>query len=239
MQSTLSKQAYDQLRARLCRGELPPGTRLVNRTLAKDLGVSFTPVREAINRLASEGLVEYVRGAGAYVRQVGPRELAELYEVRETLEPQAAASAARQISDHELEELQAICDDWHRIVEAIRDNGQPHATPEQMAVWTGGEVAFHAMLVVASRNRWLIRIVDQMQVVAQTFHPQRNMSEFLTLHNASITWRSHMELVRALRRRDADAARDWMTEHIRTGRRCVLEHLRRSNWNQPTDKSPS
>ena len=193
-----------------------------------DLGVSFTPVREAINRLASEGLVEYVRGAGAFVREIDANELAELYEVRETLESKAAANAARQINEHELEELEAICHDWRHLVDEIRNRKQLHATAEQMAAWTAGEEAFHSLLVVASRNRWLIRMVDQMQLVARTFHSQRTMCEFLTLENAATTLASHEELIQLLRDRNAQSACDWMVEHIQIARRCVLDHLRRT-----------
>ena len=89
----------------LTRGDLAPGTRLVNRSLAKELGISFTPLREAINQLASEGLVEYVPGGGAFVRRLDRHQLAQLYDLREALEPFAAAEAAKHITEHELEEL--------------------------------------------------------------------------------------------------------------------------------------
>ena len=69
MEQTLAEKSYDYIREKLSRGELPPGKRLVNRTLADEIGVSVIPVREAIHRLATEGLVEHVPGSGAFVRK--------------------------------------------------------------------------------------------------------------------------------------------------------------------------
>ena len=92
--STLSEKAYDHIRQQVFSGELGPGDRLVNRALAKQLGTSFIPVREAISRLASEGLVKQVAGAGAFVRSFDRQEISEIYDVRELFEPFAAAQAA-------------------------------------------------------------------------------------------------------------------------------------------------
>jgi DNA-binding GntR family transcriptional regulator len=225
MQSTLSQQAYDHLRRQLSRGELPPGSRLVNRTLADQIGMSFTPVREAINRLASEGLVEYVRGAGAYVRRVDRQELAELYDVRIQFEPFAAEEAASHITKHEVEELEAICDSWLTICRAVRGNTSGHGTPEQMNLWIDLDEQYHKLIVRASRNRWLQKLIDGMQLMAFSFSSHRTVPEYLTLSRAAITWRRHAELVRALRKHDREQARYWMELQIRRGRESVLKHF--------------
>ncbi len=74
MEATLTDRAYLGLRRALASGELRAGQRIVNRTVAKESNVSQTPLREAINRLASEGIVEYVPGAGTYVSTISPAE---------------------------------------------------------------------------------------------------------------------------------------------------------------------
>jgi DNA-binding FadR family transcriptional regulator len=73
--ASLSEKAYQHIRQQVFAGALAPGDRLVNRTLAKQLGTSFIPVREAISRLASEGLVQQVAGAGAFVRTFDRQEI--------------------------------------------------------------------------------------------------------------------------------------------------------------------
>ena len=101
-------RAYAHVRELVLSGNLAPGTRLVTRTLAAKMGTSLNPVREALGRLASEGIVEHVPGAGAFVRQLGRHEIEEIYGMREALEPYAAEQAARLATVEELDELEAI-----------------------------------------------------------------------------------------------------------------------------------
>ena len=86
MHSTLTEKSYRHIRDLLVDGELQPGDRLVTRVLAEKIGVSLAPVREAIFRLSSEGLVEHVPGAGAFVRTPQAQDLEELYVLREAVE---------------------------------------------------------------------------------------------------------------------------------------------------------
>ena len=86
MQATLCEKAYQHVRVLLTRGELPPGQKLVTRNLANDIGVSLAPVREALSRLATEGLVEHVPGAGVFVRKLDRQDLEELYILRDAIE---------------------------------------------------------------------------------------------------------------------------------------------------------
>jgi len=228
---TLTQHVYDQLRRRLVQGELGARTQLVNRTLARQLGTSTIPVREAISRLASEGLVEYVPGAGAFVRQSDRRELAQLYDLREALEPLAAAEAARNISTYELAELQAHCAAWDRLCRAIPARG--HATRKQMSEWLDLEERFHMLLAAAARNPWLERSLTGVRLVATVFAAQRSEPALLTATLAKQTCQEHRDLVRALSDRDAERARTWMREHIRHGRDVVLAHFDESPARQP------
>jgi len=226
METTLTDQAYQGLRRKLANGELRAGQRIVNRTVAKDLNVSQTPLREAINRLASEGIVEYVAGAGAYVCTVNPHDLLQLYDLREHLEPFAAAQAARQVSEAELLELFGLCDDWLRIARQIRDDGRKAATSDEMARWNDNEERFHARLLDAARNRWLMMIAKNLRLLSFAFAVQRQTPQLLGLHEAAITWRDHLRIVRALARRDADTAERLVRQHISRGREYVVRSLR-------------
>jgi DNA-binding GntR family transcriptional regulator len=227
MKKTLAKRAYETLRSKITCGELPPGTHLVNRSLAKELGVSFTPVREAINRLASEGLVEYVRGGGAYVRELDRMELEQLYDIRELLEPFAAAEAAIHITEHELAELDEICDDWHLLTKDLRKNPDKVASREQSDRFGELEERFHLNLIHATRNRWLSKIAEDLFLASQAFTPLRTQAVLMTLWAASQTWGGHVRLVRALRARDREKARSLMLSHIQEGRRYVLGFLKK------------
>ncbi|MBP7933331.1 MAG: GntR family transcriptional regulator [Phycisphaerae bacterium] len=225
MEPTLADRAYHGLRQKLVRGELQAGQRLVNRVIAKELRVSQTPLREAINRLVSEGVFEFVPGAGAYVHQIDFQELLQLYDLREHLEPFAARRAARHITDAELLEMEAICADWRRIARHIRDEGRTSATPDEMLRWNDNEERFHALLLLASRNRWLTAIVGNLRLLAMAFAVQRQNPQMLSLRAAAITWRDHARIVRTLRSGDEEQAEQMMRRHVAFGRSFVLESL--------------
>jgi DNA-binding GntR family transcriptional regulator len=226
MSNTLTDIAYAGLRRKLATGELRSGQRIVNRTVAKQLKVSQTPLREALNRLASEGIVEYVPGAGAYVSTISRQELLDLYDLREHIEPFAAAQAARQITEAEILELHSLCDDWLRIARTIRDEHRTAATPDEMAQWNDNEERFHALLLDASRNRWLVKIAKNLRLLSFAFAVQRKSPQLLGVHEAAVTWRDHLRITRALVRRDAVATESIVRQHIATGRQHVVRAFR-------------
>src|SRR5690242_4529687 len=94
---SLRRRAYDRIREMLGRGQFPPGTRVSTLELSKRLGISRTPVREALSQLSSQGLVQEVPGFGVYVQIPQRKELEELYGMREILESYATALATQHI----------------------------------------------------------------------------------------------------------------------------------------------
>lgn len=222
MQQTQAEKSYRSLWDMLTQGELNPGEQLVNRQLATRIGVSLGPLREAINRLASEGLVENVPGAGAFVRKLTREDLDELYILRDAIESCAAAEAADNISRSQLERLDQICDQWARLASELSDQA---ATQAQMERWLNCEEQYHETLLNASRNRLLAKVVREHRAISQVFNAQRQSPGLLTLQVANDTVESHKALVDALRQRDTVAARELMSRQILLGRKTVLEHF--------------
>jgi len=218
---TLSEKAYDHIRQKVFSGELAPGDRLVNRTLAKQLGTSFIPVREAISRLASEGLVKQVAGAGAFVRRFDRQEICEIYDVRELFEPFAAAQAARLISDHELEELQALQNEWEALGSKVlkRKRGASEADLDR---WLAINERFHHILIGASRNRLLSKITNDLNVLAHCFAAHRGSPRLLSDELVRSTLESHRQLVDCLVNRDTQSAEDIVRRQLTFGRKSVL-----------------
>ena len=225
MTTTLGVKAYEKLRGMLVSGRLQPGMQLVNRKLADEIGMSMTPVREAVTRLASEGLVEYVPGAGAFVRQVSRQELAQLYDVRRALESLAAAEAATHATAGEIAELRAIAAESMALIRDIADTDEGHASPGQMARWVDHDQRFHAMIFQAARNPWLSKVAADLKLLALGFSPQRRIPTFLTVPAAVRTWRGHRRLIRALATRDAALATATIDAHIAEGKREVFSYL--------------
>ncbi len=218
---SLSEKAYDHIRQRVFSGELPPGTRLVNRKLASDLGTSFIPVREAISRLASEGIVEQVAGAGAFVRQFDRQEISEIYDVRELFEPFAASEAARLITSHELSELRALLDEWKSLGDKIltRKRGAAEADLDR---WLVINERFHQIMITASRNRVLTKITNELHVLSQCFAAHRGSPKLLSEELVRSTIKSHSELLEHLESRSSKKAEALLRDQLRFGRQTVL-----------------
>jgi len=226
MQQTLAEKSYGYIRKKLARGDLPPGKRLVNRVLADEIGVSVIPVREAIHRLASEGLVEHVPGSGAFVRKVDLHDLDNLYVLRDALESCAAGEAARYITEHQLEEMESNLNEAQEIAQQIERQSKKHATKRQINAWLDTEQRFHELLIESARNSLLAKVIHEHHAIGQIFDAQRDNPQLLTCDVAAVTCSGKRDLIEALRHRDHQRARELMSEQIQRGRKQVLRHLR-------------
>ena len=222
MDQSLAEKSYQYIRERLSRGDLAPGNQLVNRVLAEAIGVSVIPVREAINRLASEGLVEHVPGAGAFVRQPSRQDLDDLYVLRDALESCAAAEAARHITESQLLELQSILERFIETAKQIQKQPKKHSNKRQQSRWLDDEKIFHELLVDASRNEILAKVIRDNLAIVNVFEAQRCDPSLLTFDVASETCSSKAKLIEALRDRDPERARKVMSDQIQRGRQVVV-----------------
>jgi DNA-binding GntR family transcriptional regulator len=227
MEQTLAERSYDYIRNKVSSGDLPPGKRLVNRVLASEIGVSVIPVREAIHRLATEGLIEHVPGSGAFVRKIDPQELDNLYVLRDALESCAAGEAARYISEYQLEELDAILGEAQAIAQQIQKGTDAHATKPQFSAWLDTEQRFHQLLIEAARNPLLAKVTREHRAIGQIFDAQRDDPQLLTAEVASSACDGKLGLIQALKARDHQQARERMSAQIQIGRKRVLSYLRR------------
>jgi DNA-binding GntR family transcriptional regulator len=220
--STLGNRAYVELRRMLVQGELAPGARLVNRKLADDIGLSMTPIREAINKLASEGLIDQVPGSGAFVRTISLADLDDLYKIRMALEPMAAAKAALRATPREIVELRALVTASRGIVRRLADSRARHASAALNTRWITIDRNIHELIFRASRNPWLAKVSGEMHLLSFSFSRQQALPALLTAEGAEQTWKSHRQLVQAIASRDAKRAANVMRDHIRVGARHVL-----------------
>ena len=201
---TLWQRVYEYLREEILSEGLPPGTELQEVALADQLGVSRGPIREAIGRLAAEGLVTVRPRRGAVVRSLSREEFLELYQVREALEMMAVRLAVPKLGDDDIAELE-------RLTEAMR----LHAEADRVARFFEANTAFHARLFEASGNGKLQELYAQL--LGQM---GRYRMRSLTLRgNLERSVAEHGAILRAAKRRDADRAAHLMSEHIRVPQR--------------------
>jgi DNA-binding GntR family transcriptional regulator len=208
---SLARELYEHLRTAIINGSLRPNERLVESQLASSYSVSRTPVREALHRLAVDGLVEET-GRGATVRAISAKELADISAVRESLEAMAAGLAATYRSETEMLTL-------HRILGHLREatgEGDPARLTELSEI-------LHQTIARASRNEYL---ADQLLHLQRLIHLRQESS----LGQASRQVEAlseHEGIVDALERQDSDAARSLTRRHFQqvTAVRLAMQRL--------------
>tara|TARA_R110002110_G_scaffold50083_7_gene148534 strand:- start:4225 stop:4908 length:684 start_codon:yes stop_codon:yes gene_type:complete len=200
--------AYRRLLEEIRQGALPPGARLRETELAERLGISRTPIREAIRQLEADGLVAHIPRQGATIRVLDYSEVMELYEMRTVLEGTAARLAARAASNIELEELASL----NAELAAAKDSRTAYDLNRQ----------FHMTLLDAAKNRYLTKSVNALQKTLLILGP----TTLALADRASGAVQEHGEVLTALKARDGSRAEAAMRAHIEAAHRVRLRTLR-------------
>ena len=196
----LYEEVAEQLRQRIFRRELEPGSWIDEVKIAQDFGISRTPLREALKVLAAEGLVTMKVRRGAYVTEVSEEDLAEVYHLLALLESDAAAVVARKASAAELRELREL----HRGLEAaVNDREKFFALNER----------FHMRLLEIAGNRWRNQMVADLRKVMK-LHRHNSL---LKAGRIEESLAEHGQVMAALEKRDAGAAMQRMQQHFSNG----------------------
>lgn len=203
---TLWEQVRDQLREDILAGRLRPGTELSEVALARELGTSRGPLREALGRLASEGLITITPRRGAVVTQLTRQEFIDAYQVREALETFAVRLAVPRLSDVEIAHLRELCELMER---AARDG--------EVQVFFETNTRFHEALVRASGNDKLHEV--HRMLVGQMV-PYRPRSLELR-GNLQQSVAEHREILAAIEARDAAHAVALLAAHIEVPQRVI------------------
>lgn len=191
-------RAYKRLRDEINRGIIEPGTHLRENEVAGQLGMSRTPVREALRRLAAEGLVRIVPGRGALVTDLDARRLREIYSVRAVLEGMAAREATTRMSASTRGLLSGLITEMAELVESGDDDRLREKNQQ-----------FHAAIAEASGNRYLLQLLHAMETELERFR-------FLALRDPERRAQAHEEhvaLFDAIRHGDSHAAEQLARMH--------------------------
>lgn len=207
-----SQRAYRHLRQKLLDGSVPPGSRLSYGSIGREIGVSATPVREAVGQLASEGFVELVPQLGAVVRTLTRGEAIELYELREALESFAIRRAAERADERLLAGLDRNLAESSALVAKVRRSGKKAAARTISAPFHALDLAFHMTLLEAAGNRRMLKVVGDSHILTRIFQADRHSFRLDILET---TQSEHEAIAAAVKNRDADAAGEAMRRHIR------------------------
>ncbi len=198
---------YQILREAIVEGDLLPGEHLAEQQLAEELGVSRTPVREALRRLALEGFVVMVPRRGSYVAGLSLKDMNDVFELRMALEGLGAYLAAQRITP---QELIAVRESQAQLEVAIAANDQNEVI--------SADTRFHSLIYAASRNRRLIHIIGNLSDQIQGFR----LKSLFAPGRLRDTAREHKRLIMALERRDGLVARRLAEEHVRQAEVSIL-----------------
>ncbi len=197
---TLSQRAYEHLRGEILANRLAPGTELTEVALSRQLAISRGPIREALSRLAAEGLITMRPRRRAEVRSLTTQELIDAYQVREALEVMAVRLAIPRITEADLARLDDLIDQM-----------AGHAGRRAIADFFAANVAFHETLCELSGNDKLRETHHRLEGEIGRFQ-DRTLALRGSL-DGSLT--EHRAILAAIRLRDADKAAQLTADHIR------------------------
>jgi len=203
-------------------GMIRPGQRISRRELAVEIGVSSALVQQALAQLDREGITESRPRQGTYVRELTLKEFADLCDVRELVEPYAAACAAERITAEQIAVLRGSCERYQQI------QSEGHPSEHASAVWLHRcrlireELVFHGTILQASGNPILANLVSTLRLLGQV-SPGLVYEDGRDNENSPLVIAyEHEGIVEAIEARDADLARERMFNHIR-GARILID----------------
>jgi GntR family transcriptional regulator, rspAB operon transcriptional repressor len=209
---SLRERIYNDLRAQILSGKIEAGTRLVETTLAKELGVSRTPVREALHKLGLENLVQSIPRVGYLVNDMSEYEVDDLFATRAAIEQLVARRALERITREELDQIEKNMAKTDQIIRT----GQ---TKKMIDL----DTEFHEIICRASRSRRLYQI-------AQTLREHMLKFRKACLHFPEIARRArddHFEILKAFRAKDPAKLDEAMGSHMAHTKKDILDHIRR------------
>lgn len=215
----LRQKAYTIIQTKILEGELRAGALVSELALAQEIGMSRTPVREAIGQLEREGLFNKVPRIGTIVRLPAYQELKDLYEVREALESHAANIAAAALTSSDLDTMERMVEEIKQIAQELKSHEIQVLDEELLSRFFNADIAFHLLIIRAAGNARILDIVSEFRVVQRVFEYDRMSHNSQIIEGAA---KQHGEILEMLRQGNGEAARIAMGAHIRASQQHAL-----------------
>ena len=202
---------FNTLRQAILTGELKPGERLMEIHLANRLGVSRTPIREAIRKLELEGLVTMIPRRGTEVAQITEKSMSDVLEVRRAMDALCVELACERITDEELAELKKACEGFEQAVR----------TKDAKKI-AQADVELHDIIVQATGNQRLIQLVNNLS--EQMYRYRFEYIKDFTQHEKLVE--EHRIMYESLVRKDAETASAAAKTHIDNQKKAIIKQIR-------------
>ena len=211
---SLGGRVFQKIREDILNGKYKENDELRENTIGKELGVSRTPVREALRQLELEGLVAIIPNRGAYVTGISHKDIWDIYKIRSMLEGLCARWATENITEAQIDELEETI-----LLSEFQMKKESGFNAEQVAALDG---RFHAILYDASGSRILSHVLTDFHNYVQTARRTSIVSE----DRARKSIREHRQILRAIHDRDAEMAEQLANEHIMH----VMQNLKKQGY---------
>lgn len=206
----LREVVFTTLRQAILKGELLPGERLMEISLANKLGVSRTPIREAIRKLELEGLVVMIPRKGAHVAHITEQELNDVLEVRRGLEELAIEKACERITEEELDRLEEAAQVFSGLVDS-----------DNLVALAEADVRFHDVIYDATHNRRLVQILNNLREQMYRYR----MEYLKDADSRKLLDEEHKEICMAIRENNCQKANDYICQHIDNQQRRIVRSI--------------
>lgn len=201
---------FQTLRKGILTGELKPGERLLEIHLADKLGVSRTPIREAIRKLELEGLVTMVPRKGAEVANITEKSLRDVLEVRRALDVLSVELSCQRITEDELDKLQVACEQFEKAL-----------VTKELTQIAKADIAFHDIILESTGNGRLVALVANLSEQMYRYRFEYIKDE----HNHPKLKEEHQLILKFLKERNKDAAAKAVAEHVDSQEASIIHRL--------------
>jgi DNA-binding GntR family transcriptional regulator len=216
-------RAYQYIQRKIASGEFRGGSPISELSIAKELGTSRTPIREATGQLIAEGLLEQGQAGGVVVTRLTRQDIIDLYELREALEVFAVGRAAQKpMRPSDEERLRSIHGVTTALIHELEVSGQKELDLEQMRRFTAADLGFHAMLIRMAANVRILKVVNETRLLIRIFSIRRSGHSKAELEQID---RHHCEILNAVMERDRQRVMAVLSEHIQTSQRERIEEF--------------
>lgn len=214
---SVRERAYLYIQQQIALGHLAAGAGISELQLAAELGSSRTPIREAMNKLAAEGLLEQNPGGGMTVAQLQREHIIELYELREALELYAVTKAVREpMHASERDRIQKTIDQIGDLEAELVRSGSELLDHDHMQQFIAADLGFHALLVSLAHNSRLQKTISETRLLISVFSIKRRGHDAGTLRSIQAY---HQTILDAVLNQDAEAVRKALTEHLQASQK--------------------
>ena len=216
---SLKDKAYENIKLQIIRGNLKPGTRLLEEELSKAMNISRAPIREALNRLEKEGFVTITPRKGAAVAHITAQMIEDIFEIRETLESLAVKKSIGKIA---LEELEKVGESFKKFINKT-------ANEKNCVQYLALDKKFHDLLSQNCGNKKLIELLANLQ---EQIHWLRNISLKRIAFTGSV--KEHLAIIEALKKNNEEFIIKALLQHLERAKKSSLEEI--GSWNENKEK---